>query len=104
MTTTPQQQGQDTMDRTGSTPDGWQLVFAQTRRDETGVMTLPLTGHGFAPDCSVLESPEHGPAAAEIGRELDETWTTARIPASNLTDAGLEVMARGLFENIEHAA
>jgi len=57
----------------------WRRVFAQTRRDETGVMTLPLTGHGFDPVLSVLEThPEAARAieaqmAAEEGDDIDRT-------------------------------
>jgi hypothetical protein len=50
-------------------PAGWQLVFAQVRRDRTGVMTLPLTGYGMDPARSVLET--HPAAALAVAAELD---------------------------------
>jgi len=48
--------------------EGWDLVWAQTRKDETGIMTLPLTGHGFPADRSVLDT--HPEAASVISAQL----------------------------------
>ena len=49
-------------------PQGWQLVLAQTRLDESGVMTLPLTGYGFSETASVLDT--HGEQARRVAAEL----------------------------------
>lgn len=46
----------------------WRAVLAQTRRDETGIMTLPLTGYGLDPARPVLET--HPEAALAIAQQL----------------------------------